>query len=602
MTDWETIERGVPFRAHQPISHPGDFAALGVGERAFGPVRHSLVHRSTHMKTQALACACLLPLGSALLAAPLTESTFTQVINSVSVITPGSQEAQPAKVKDIIRAPQLVRTGPNSRAELIASDQTLTRVGANTIFSFEPKGRHINLQQGSVLFHSPTGRGGGTIKTGGAAAAVLGTTLVIVANRDGGFKGIVLEGKGKFTLPNGNSREVKAGQELFVLGHSKGFGPLLNIHLGKLVGGSGLVQGYSAPLPSLSKVQGAVAKQAAAIKKGSLQETGALVGDSATEDSVAVVDAATFEAAIKENESQLDKAWDKKITVKEEQFPANHLFSRSHSDYPRKSLWADRVTFGVLAEDIRLDSETLFLPTVPTPADPTQAPIFGIIAKDTLSLEDDAHFYAWGVAEEDRPGLALGGEDLKIKKNKDVRYDSPNGLFLGAENPIALKGSKIENRAGDLYLASSEGSINQDGGTLVAGVGKTLTIQATGKNEKVELGSVSLAGGNLKIQAEDAIKLAGVNFTRSGYNANFSGISMQAKTLIFSDIHLPFVPITLRTEVAELAPNPNTSAKIVTGRPNFYRGVTVQGLPAQLFVKNYDGARPDANITLQPLK
>ncbi len=116
------------------------------------------------VKTKLLIGVLLLGPGLWLQAASLTESTFTDVVRSVEVINQSDKKSAPAKLNDVFKAPNLVRTGVSSRAELTAPDQTLTRVGANTVFSFAPVGREIDLAQGSVLFHSPSGRGGGTIK------------------------------------------------------------------------------------------------------------------------------------------------------------------------------------------------------------------------------------------------------------------------------------------------------------------------------------------------------------------------------------------------------------------------------------------------------
>ncbi len=129
-------------------------------------------------------------------AAPLTESTFTEIIHDVNTLSTAGAAA-PAKVSDVLKAPDRVRTGPESRAELTAPDRTITRVGANTVFSYADNGRTLNLEQGNVLFHAPKGLGGGTIKSGGAAAAVLGTTIIVSATPNGGFKVILLEGRGR---------------------------------------------------------------------------------------------------------------------------------------------------------------------------------------------------------------------------------------------------------------------------------------------------------------------------------------------------------------------------------------------------------------------
>src|SRR5579863_4451023 len=95
------------------------------------------------------------------LAAPLTESTFTEIVNNVNTVST-SGNATPSQLNEVLKAPERVRTGAQSRTELTAPDQTITRVGANTIFSFSDAGRTLNLEQGNLLFHAPKGLGGGT--------------------------------------------------------------------------------------------------------------------------------------------------------------------------------------------------------------------------------------------------------------------------------------------------------------------------------------------------------------------------------------------------------------------------------------------------------
>ena len=226
------------------------------------------------MKTRFLWAVALAGLALPLRAAPLIESTFTEVIKDVNVVASATKSATPAKANELFKAPDLVRTGAGSRAELTAPDQTITRVGANTVFSFEPAGRNLRLEQGSVLFHSPKGQGGGTIKSGGVAAAVLGTTLIVSATADGGFKVILLEGKGQVTLPNGKSVTLKAGQLVFVLPGGNTFSPVLDINLDKLVSGSQLVNGFSHELSSLSLIQKAIAGQKSDLASGKTVDTG----------------------------------------------------------------------------------------------------------------------------------------------------------------------------------------------------------------------------------------------------------------------------------------------------------------------------------------
>ncbi len=205
-------------------------------------------------------------------AAPLTESTFTEIINEVNTLS-AAGHATPARMDEVLKAPERVRTGPQSRAELTAPDRTITRVGANTVFSYADSGRTLNLEQGNLLFHAPKGLGGGTIKSGGAAAAVLGTTLIVSATAGGGFKVILLEGTGTVTLPGGNSATLHAGQLVFILPGGK-LSPVLNINLGRLVDGSLLVKGFSHELSSLPLILAAVQNQDSKIKSGAAADTG----------------------------------------------------------------------------------------------------------------------------------------------------------------------------------------------------------------------------------------------------------------------------------------------------------------------------------------
>jgi len=229
------------------------------------------------MKTNLLICTAVALLNFTGLAAPLTESTFTEIIRDVNTLsTAGNSTA--AKLQDILKAPERVRTGPQSRAELTAPDNTITRVGANTVFSFSDSGRTLNLEQGNLLFHAPKGIGGGTIRSGGASAAVLGTTLIVSATTDGGFKIILLEGSGKVTLANGKSVVLTAGQTVFVLPGGTELSPVINLNLERLVGGSLLVNGFVHSLPSQPLIDSAIAKQKKMIASGGAVDTGTAPG------------------------------------------------------------------------------------------------------------------------------------------------------------------------------------------------------------------------------------------------------------------------------------------------------------------------------------
>ena len=230
------------------------------------------------MKTMILLGVAFAAQCSMLSAAPLAQGTFTEIIHTVNRLAPDGTTG-PASVNEIVKAPERVRTGADSRAELTASDKTITRIGANTVFAFDTTQRVLHLDQGSVLFHTPKGGGGGTIKSGGASAAVLGTTIIVSATPGGGFKLIVLEGKAKATLENGKTIVLKAGQLVFVLPEGKGFSKALTINLGKLAANSQLVTGFSHSLPSIDLINAAIQQQNVLIISGKAVDTGKSVNE-----------------------------------------------------------------------------------------------------------------------------------------------------------------------------------------------------------------------------------------------------------------------------------------------------------------------------------
>lgn len=202
-------------------------------------------------------------------ATPLTESVFTEIINDAKVVTASTQAAAPAKKDELFKSPDLVRTGPASRVELTASDNTITRIGANTVFTFESSGRTIDLEKGSILFHSPPGKGGGAIKHSGASAAVLGTTIIGAILADGSFKVMVLEGQCLVTLRDGSALTLKAGQFVIIPPDGSSFGRgILNFNIQQLVSRLMLLQGFSHPLASLPEINDAIHEQNTDIGNG----------------------------------------------------------------------------------------------------------------------------------------------------------------------------------------------------------------------------------------------------------------------------------------------------------------------------------------------
>lgn len=231
-----------------------------------------------------LVCHCAFQAG----AIDLKESKFTQVVNDVQVISTVDNSKRAAALESIFKIPDVLRTGPASRAELVAEDRTITRVGANTIFSFDQANRSIRLERGSLLFNSPKGKGGGNIRTTAATAAVLGTTIIVTTTPNGGFKVLTLEGRTEVSFQNGSRQRLDSGQMTFVLPGGIP-GPVVMFRLDQQVAGSTLVKGFGKPLASQPRIDAAVAKQLREIKSGRAEDTGLHVGDQATATGVQVI-------------------------------------------------------------------------------------------------------------------------------------------------------------------------------------------------------------------------------------------------------------------------------------------------------------------------
>ena len=95
--------------------------------------------------------------GSTIHAKPLGHATVTQVNNDVR-FKPGAGEERAAKPKDVVKGSDTVRTGQKSQAELEFEDRTITRLGSNSTFTFDPDKREFQLKKGLLLFDMPKGR------------------------------------------------------------------------------------------------------------------------------------------------------------------------------------------------------------------------------------------------------------------------------------------------------------------------------------------------------------------------------------------------------------------------------------------------------------
>src|ERR1035441_4133631 len=77
--------------------------------------------------------------------APEKEARVTQIIKDVQLLPSGSS-AQPAAINDKVDEKTSAKTGEESRSELTFTDLTITRLNANTVFSFRSEEHTSELQ------------------------------------------------------------------------------------------------------------------------------------------------------------------------------------------------------------------------------------------------------------------------------------------------------------------------------------------------------------------------------------------------------------------------------------------------------------------------
>ena len=137
-------------------------------------------------------------------AAPLQEARVSQVIQDVRLLE-ARGAPRPAVVNDKVTLERAVRTGKESRAELTFTDLTITRLGANTIFSLKAGAREVDLTSGTILLAVPSGAAPAKANTVGVTVSVMGGTALLATGPPTKF--MVLEGIGTI-YPKGHPEKA----------------------------------------------------------------------------------------------------------------------------------------------------------------------------------------------------------------------------------------------------------------------------------------------------------------------------------------------------------------------------------------------------------
>jgi FecR protein len=205
------------------------------------------------------AVAVLLPHPAAV-AASSKEARVTQIVREVKLV-PSDAAAREAALNDKVSEATGVRTGGESRSELTFPDLTITRLGANTSFSFNKSGRTANVDTGSILLRVPKDSGGGTIRSSAVTVAVTGTTVIFEGSRGGRNKLYTLEGSSRVALKSkpADWRKVAAGQLLDVPPGATTLPMPVNFDVNELMRTHPLITDFK-PLPSAPLIM-AVAQQ-----------------------------------------------------------------------------------------------------------------------------------------------------------------------------------------------------------------------------------------------------------------------------------------------------------------------------------------------------
>src|SRR4029077_5730034 len=200
--------------------------------------------------------------------------------NRVSVIDP-AKGTHPAVLRDVIKDNLALQTGARSRSELLFQDNTLTRIGAETFFSFKTGTRDLTLEKGSMLLQVPKGLGGATIHTAAVTAAITGTTIMMEYSPGQYLKVLVLEGSLRLSRNGsfGDSLVLHAGKMVIMRPDAKKIPDPIDVDLAEIVKTSTLVNfPGSNILPSMPLIQAAINDQAKEMAKGTLVPTNLVMG------------------------------------------------------------------------------------------------------------------------------------------------------------------------------------------------------------------------------------------------------------------------------------------------------------------------------------
>jgi FecR protein len=230
------------------------------------PIGRGFSSRVILFAVVALACA-----GQAW-SARLEEARVTKILNQVRLIDPVAGNRK-ARLDDVVRGEIAVTTGIKSRSELLFQDDTLSRLGPESYFSFKTGTREMTLQRGTLLLQVPKKLGGARIHTAAVTAAITGTTVMVEFVPNKNLKFLVLEGTMRLSVDGrfGDSLLLTPGHMVIMSPDAKRIPDPVTVDLKKIVRTSTLInmprgkkgRGGPTTLPSMALIEHEVALQQA---------------------------------------------------------------------------------------------------------------------------------------------------------------------------------------------------------------------------------------------------------------------------------------------------------------------------------------------------
>ncbi len=468
-------------------------------------------------------------------AAQLKEARVTQIVSDVKLL-PQQAAPRPAAVNDPVREGTAVRTGTQSRSELTFTDQTITRLGANTIFSFDEGTRTMNLRDGAILFQVPKGSGGATIRTAAVTAAITGTTGIgeyhpASAARPRPFsKWLCLEGTFHLTLPNGQSVVLGPGKMVTTSGEN--FSKVMNFDIAQVMKSSLLVTGFTTTLASQPLIQIEQERQLA------LKESEALLAQNTFD----LLDPSTLTDTVEQARTAEEAA---------QSSPSGPSVPPTPSKFGAPSTIASNPYVISGATTIQTDptittnGQTNFGTIWRGPAEdgPLSAFIFGSTsAFDSQSGFDDELNGNMGGAGFKFTSLQLIGNPTISTANGEINLGliAVNGITSGGPGgTLTFAGIR------GLLLATQNGSIDLGSELSFAGL-HDITFYARGSGSTLNLAADVSTSSKIRLYAEGGIQLSSDLSTQdliafTGGDFDFTGGSINAETISIisgGDLHL----------------------------------------------------------------